>query len=335
MVKISPLKIEYFRMSIFLTFLSITNFSCVENNIFNPEKNNSTIFKDIPNLRILNIPTYDGSNQAVHPDILFFEDGLNGHYFYLTMTPYPNSNDKFENPSILVSENGFDFYEEIIGLNPLVDYPKDGHNDDPDIIYIDELETFLIYYLETIKPDSQNVMMLKSQNGINWDKERLIHYDLHNGDHFIVSPAVLQTNDKFYMFYVNISLPGHPIQFLTSVNGTFWDKDSLQNINTKLPEELIPWHIDVFTGPDKYYMLCSGPYNDSNLYLATSTDLIEWSFIKKPILKNSNSYFLSKKIYRSSGLINNQTLIIWFSFSNYAGEWHIGVKKYSLIDIFN
>ncbi len=204
------------------------------------DENHSYILNNIPSEKILDISTYDSSNQATHPDILYFENGFNGHYFYMVMTPYPYSNDHFENPSILVSENGVDFYEEIIGLNPLINAPQYGHNDDPDIMFDTEKNMFHLYYLETMEPDSQNVILLQSKDAINWSKERVIHYDLQKGDNFIVSPTIIKTKINYYMYYVNLSLQGHPIQFLNSENGINWEKDSIFSINANYPNSLSP-----------------------------------------------------------------------------------------------
>ena len=53
------------------------------------------------NWTYLTIPTYDGSGQAVHPDVYYNASGWKGYKYWMTMTPYPNSNSGFENPSIV------------------------------------------------------------------------------------------------------------------------------------------------------------------------------------------------------------------------------------------
>lgn len=57
-------------------------------------------------------PTYDGSGQAVHPSLVYFRDGWgndrarNNWRYWLVMTPFPNKKERYENPSILVSNEG-------------------------------------------------------------------------------------------------------------------------------------------------------------------------------------------------------------------------------------
>src|SRR5690606_6972243 len=69
----------------------------------------------------LGIRTYDGSNQTVHPDVLFFDTGWNGYKFWMVHTPYPYSDEKLENPSIVASNDGI-YWDEPKGLiNPIVE----------------------------------------------------------------------------------------------------------------------------------------------------------------------------------------------------------------------
>ena len=52
----------------------------------------------------LGTPTYDSRGQVVHPDVLYVPDGFGPEKwpYWMAMTPYPNGNDAYENPSILV-----------------------------------------------------------------------------------------------------------------------------------------------------------------------------------------------------------------------------------------
>ena len=122
----------------------------------------------------LSIPTYEKSGQIVHPDIQIREDPPK---YVLAFTPYPNTNDKFENPSIVISDDGLHFHEEKEGLNPLVPAPTKDHNDDPDLTFHNRVYQML--YLETVRPDYQNLMLLTSKDRINWNKEVFRHEALN------------------------------------------------------------------------------------------------------------------------------------------------------------
>ena len=59
-------------------------------------------------------PTYDGSGEAVHPDVVLFANGWRGWEYWLVMTPYPSDDTGKENPSILVSHDGASWQEPIV-----------------------------------------------------------------------------------------------------------------------------------------------------------------------------------------------------------------------------
>lgn len=321
------------RCALGVLWLALAGLSCAMDTGIGPSEGPTSVFDEIFDERILEIPTYDGSGQAVHPDVVYARCGCRGPLFYMAMTPYPFGNNAFENPSILVSEDGVAFYEQEEGLNPLVGPPAYDHNNDPDLLFADQAGAFYLYYLETMRPDSQNVVLLRSTDAVFWQRQTVLHYDLGAGDDFILSPAVLKVGSGYWMYYVNLSLPGHPIEFLTSQDGVHWGNDSPQTITADYPDGLVPWHIDVFEGGGRNFMLCCGPYNDMDLYLATSADLVSWDFGAEPLLRHSASFYNSERIYRSTGVVDGDLLVVWFSFRDLDGEWHIGVKKFRLRDV--
>lgn len=256
----------------------------------------------------------------------------------MAMTPYPDSNDNFENPSILVSENGYDFYEENDGINPLVQTPEIDHNDDPDIFFERKTNEFYLLYLETLRPEAQNLNILKSKDGLNWNKSTQIHYDLLAGDDFIVSPSMIRKADINYLFFVNTYKEGYPIQYYKTTQGTDWNKDSAESISVNFPDTFTPWHIDIFSSDDQYYMLINGFYNsierNHHLYIAKSSDLLNWEVRLEPIIISSPNFYNSKMIYRSSGVVEKDLLVVWFSFQTNNNKWKIGVKKFNLNKLF-
>ena len=62
-------------------------------------------------------PTYDGSKQAVHPDILVFPKKFRGFKYLLCYDPFPNGDSSKENPSIYVSNEKDKGYTNLIEGN--------------------------------------------------------------------------------------------------------------------------------------------------------------------------------------------------------------------------
>ncbi len=273
------------------------------------------------------IPTYEKSGQIVHPDILVQEDLPK---YILAFTPYQNTNDKFENPSITVSYDGLHFHEEKEGLNPLVPAPTKDHNDDPDLTFHNGVYQML--YLETVRPDYQNLMLLTSSDRVNWKKE-ILHHEALNGrknDGFMLSPALVYNSDGCFLFAVKKDLSNGNSIF--AIRGTELKSLNFENkIELSLngiSEKYQPWHVDVFKDDKNSYimLLCMvTPYSQRKkeyaLYVGTSKNLFDWEFKNAPVLTNA---------YRSTGFVKNKVLYIYFSSNVYADVWKTGLYKTSL-----
>ena len=290
----------------------------------------------LPRETLLNIPTYDGSGQCVHPDILFLNPPLRGNKFLLAFTPYPYYDGRKENPSILASRNGIDFYEEKQGLNPLVSAPTYDHNDDPDLLYDPDTKRYVLYYLETMRPDSENVIRMESTDALSWTRRTVLHYDLHQYRHFIVSPAVCRLPAGGYVMYqVNLSHTPFQIEWLSSTHGQDWNLNLINPIISDLSDTLVPWHLDIMAAENKYFMLLSCRINihDSQhqlLMFGESSDLLHWHFHPKPLISSQPSFHNCLSIYRSTGLISDHKLAVWYSMVQPSGIWRIGVEKFDM-----
>ena len=160
----------------------------------------------------LDIPTYDGSGQAVHPSLLVQDYNPR---FVLAFTPYTDTDDRVENPSIVVSDDGIHFREEVQGLNPLATAPEKDHNDDPDLFLYNG--KYGILYLETMRPEKQTLYLLGSQDRIHWEKRILHQENLADGSGcFMLSPKYLEKDGLSWLFYVNRDAAGgYRIEYVT------------------------------------------------------------------------------------------------------------------------
>lgn len=119
----------------------------------------------------LNIPTYDGSNQMVHPSVIDFlaEHGLpqwGGFRFWMVITPYPYGNDASENPSIYTSNDGINWFVPPRINNP-IDYAPggwdQGFNNDPDMVYDPDQDEIRVYF-RFASTDHLNVKLVRISN---------------------------------------------------------------------------------------------------------------------------------------------------------------------------
>lgn len=279
-----------------------------------PDAQPAPLAAGIANTAMLEIPTYDGSNQATHPDVVRRPD--NGE-LVMAMTPYPFSDGRLENPSILVSPDGMSFREPPSVKNPLVPPPPFDHNNDPDIRFDAATREYELVYLETEMPVQQTVVALRSADLVAWHRTDLIRYELWRGEDFIVSPTVVFDGKTTRMFYVNLSTKSFSqrLEVMTSADGRAWARSTKRSLAIDL-HGVTPWHIDVVTGPTGYALLISG-YRDQfqrqNLYIATSPDLETWTFDPKPLLSYDDPALGIASLYRATGLVSGDQLIVWYA----------------------
>ncbi len=310
------------------------------------------ILDSIPDMVIHTIPTFEESGHAVHPDVVYFRDGMNSSYFYMAMTPLHYS-DADENPSIIVSDDGYTWSET--DASPMVDEPACDHNDDPDLFWNADSSKFYVHYLETLRNcgPTQNLNVIAVDSDIeNWTVDTAVAYDLGYPacDEFILSPAMVQNHDTFYMFYAintkytsQCSQPTKEIRYMTSSDGFGFSKDSSYAISTtNWPTGIVPWHLDVFDGRDGwFYMLLTDTSPQHDLWIARSDDLQNWDFVQSAVLEGGETYSFDGQdhyvqyMYRSTGVVNSSMdlMVLWFSFHESAG-WGIGTAKFELSDLF-
>lgn len=263
------------------------------------------------------IPTYDGSNQATHPDVLVEHDAAGAVHVTLVMTPYPFSNDKLENPSLLVSDDGMTFTAPPGVAAPLVPAPPHDHNNDPDLRRDPRTGDYEILYLEALRPDRQTLVALRSRDRQTWTRRDAVVYDLHRGDPFIVSPAALDAAGQTHLFYVDTA--DRKLHTMVSADGATWDPRSAVPVSIDLGA-VHAWHVDALHGDGGYALLISGyvdQFEHQDLYLATSPDLVTWTLRPQPLLDHSDPALGAdlgvESLYRSTGVVEHGTLVVWYA----------------------
>lgn len=284
-------------------------------------------FEALPNAKQLNTTTYDGSGQAVHPDIYFNPNGWNGYKYWMTMTPYPGGNSVYENPSVLVSNDGISWNVPTGLTNPIDQQPPEGSNSDVEIVYNgNQLE---IYYVES-GGGTSFLRRRVSKDGVQWSGEQSI-FDLP--DYQIMSPAIVKVGSEYNMWYTGGANCNSDIaiKLKKSTDGVNWSSAQSVNIN----HDVNVWHVDVQYVNGKYWMLYSAYPKGSNcgntdLYFATSSDKTNWITEGKTPIMNRTSFY-SAQIYRTTFFVSVDKINVWISGRTSNNIWHIGYTSANLI----
>jgi|GEM_PF-1119632 len=276
-------------------------------------------------------PTYDGSGQVVHPDVLYVPDGWNGFEYWMGMTPYPNSNDNYENPSILASNDNVSWVVPPGVVNPLAPEPP-GHNDDVDMLIVGG--EMVMFYNETNTDGNTYMNRLSSTDGVNWSAPQTV-ITLPN---YVMSPTVIHDGSLYTMWYVS-STVGCSSAFQnfyrrTSADGITWGPEQVATMDH--PGRVL-WHLDVQMNGGLYTMLfISYPTGSScgntNLYYAESPDGVTWTANPEPVLVPSSSGWDNGNIYRASYILDGTWLRLWYSAMSSGGQWRVGYTQGDLAE---
>lgn len=282
-------------------------------------------------------PTYDGSNEAVHPSVLYIDKSFCGYKYWMAITPYPSGNDDFENPQILVSNDGknFCFFKT---LNSYLAIPKDvkigGHYSDVNLCFANnELELYFRYnpHLKgTRRPNNRlnYVYVMKTTDGLHWsDKKLVLSNDTFKEKYNYVSPTITYEDGVYSIWFSNYSSNLYYtktkdwIKFEPIMTCEFVDKAT----NIKI------WHHDIIKTNLGYEAIISA-YTDNSgiqsLYYSHSQNGINFTgfdLVLKP--STSDLKFDNVTLYKSSLVKLPNKYLLYYSAKNKDGHWHIGIAK--------
>lgn len=274
-------------------------------------------------------PTYDGTGSALHPGVLDFRQinggTWNGWRYWMAMTPYYNNNDTLENPSILVSSDGYTWQEPLEGMNPIYPWPGASYNSDTDIEYDPSTDELVLIY-KGPGPEF-NPRVARSADGVTWPAAATA-FAWPNVANEQVSPALIRLPDGTWACWTN--------KFPTPAAISYWTA----------PDPLGPWsgptactgfhrmgwHLDVTHVGGIYYMLIFE--QTSNLWAATSRDGYTWASNTTQLMTTAaTGSWDSEQLYRGSMTPheNGTHFRVWYP-GRLGKSWRIGYTEIPLTE---
>jgi hypothetical protein len=255
----------------------------------------------------LTTPTYDGSGQGVHPDVLHIPVGWNSKAYWMAFTPFPSGDNQYENPSILASADGQTWVVPDGLTNPIDPDPTPGFNADTDLILIGS--TMWCIYRHHIDNDDVRIVARSSTDGVTWSDEVLLFTtDVYND----ISPAVIWDGSQFVMFAVKDSQITNVVNTITkrtcaTINGT-WSAAIECDVHI-IGHEV--WHVNVILDGTRLWALLVTA--DNYLYLGYSDDDgLTW--------RTGTTEFIARRagqwdasLYRSAFLRTAIGFDVWYS----------------------
>jgi hypothetical protein len=280
-------------------------------------------------LTVLTVPTYDGSGQAVHPDIMNPASPWGGWEYWLAFTPYPLSNEAYENASVVVSHDGVQWQVPPGMTNPLS--PRGNgilSNSDPDLFLMPGAERLALLYREVT--ETENIIMLRTTaDGVTWTTPEPV---LRGPREAIVSPTAVVQGSNIAVWYVDAGYAGCSTRSSTvRVQSTRdmhrWSPAMATDLQQ--PGRVV-WHLDVTWVPDRQeYWAVYPAYpvgstcSHSDLYMARSRDGRHWEGFDAPVWESATVVGPGGTLYRSSLEYDaaTQGFTVWISAHEANGAW--------------
>ena len=294
-------------------------------------------------IRVLSLPTYEGSGQVVHPDYVRSPVGAFAHGHHLAITPYPFGNANYENPSLFASLGKRDAWLLEPGApNPIV-RPKSGHLSDPDVVYVPESNELWLYYRQAT--DYNVVLLTRSADGRRWSEPVEV---ARRPSHEIVSPTVVRKSaSEWYMWAVNSGPSGcgassARVELRRSTDGERWSEP--EPLDFPLPD-LWPWHVEVqwMSSRNEFWAVfnaktksgCTTPA----VFIARSPDGVEWTVTGRPVIAKGRIPEFEHIVYRSTFDYDPAADIVtfWYSGARYVGTdyvWGAAVERRPREEVF-
>jgi hypothetical protein len=151
----------------------------------------------------LTIPTYDGSNQLVHMDVIAPATGtVCGYRYVMAMTPLPNDSSTFENPSIVVSQDNVTWAAPAGLTNPIDTAAGSGTwNSDTDLTW-DGSKMWLLFRTYVDAPLSETLYVTSSTDLVTWTAKQQV-LNVTGTQTSLLSPAVVWDGTQYVMYVVN------------------------------------------------------------------------------------------------------------------------------------
>lgn len=278
------------------------------------------------------IPTYEGSSEVTHPKVLYFENEYNGYKYWMVNTPYPFNDAYYENPSIVVSNDGINWTEPKGINNPVSGYPNkirdDSYYSDPFILY--DGNKFELFFRKTksylngiYKSNGYNYMYyINSDDGVNWTKPKMVMNN--NRKEQYMSISIEKIDNIYKMWYVNYDGKIRYIESNDLITYTDPVDVNIESFNEKV------WHKEIQYVKNKYICIFMIKYK---LFYTESTDGINFSEPKEINTQLENINDENYIVYKASFVITDKYIELFIPYRvNY--KWKMKYIKMAKYDFY-
>ena len=284
----------------------------------------------------LEIPTHEGSGQAVHPSVLFFEDGWNGWRYWMVMTPYPNFNEAHEDPNIVVSNDGVKWQVPDGLTNPIDDAKgrPDPYNSDAHLTMRDNEMVLTWRMVDRPNKGRESFWMTMSRDGVHWSPKTKIWWpELSDRHSSTVAQSLLWLGNRWRLYFISTTLSPNRLVWVESTKSvptpSDWGEAHECSMDFVLPSDRDFWHSEIQYHDGEYWGIVSDANRRTTgvngvIYLLHSTDGTKWELSPVPLVPQAGDGHdsLYKTGFILSGAGESMTIDVYYSaYDRNTREW--------------
>lgn len=318
--------------SVFFLFVGYATKSYIDKDLSTRRYTNPT--------KHLNIETYDGGGEALHPKCLYFRENWEGFNFWMVLTPYKGMNEAIENPCIYTSDNGINF-TPVLSAYPLDSITlscKEEYNSDPHLVFNSELNRLECWWRRVYtnnyplieKRCSELLYRSYSNDGQTWVKKELIfeYKNQTTETRGIISPVILYENGIYHIWASCSEDASGTIRYIDYYQ--YKNNEEINKISRIVLEDCTPSHFDIVKKDTMYYLCVQDvgikgfPYK---LYISHEPEFHSFKYCGIVLMPGKSPSWDSDRLYRPSLTIINDQWNLYYS-AYYGIESHIGLIKF-------
>lgn len=286
----------------------------------------------------LKIVSVYGDDNAYHPSVQNFARPWNGYKYWMAYTPFPNANDRMENPHITVSNDMIHWTVPNDFSNPLdpaggIMLPAKQYNSDTELVYRSDTDTLECWWRRVDKATGSNSIYRRTtKDGVHWTEAELVLKESFSKDG-LLSPAVVWEDGVYKMWTIDYH-KNFPVCYRQSRDGVNWENPR-QIVIPYTNKALKNWHLDVIHTSKGYEMLVVAfdkSREKMSCYYTGSKDNQQYTTAIAVLEPSTNEKAWDNKgLYRTSFFVENGKYNVFYSGIGKNGGRGIGLSRGSAI----
>ena len=278
----------------------------------------------------LNVLDSGYGDWLIHPCVRYIPEGLGGHKWWMSLTPYPEGNSKYEQPVLYYGVTNGDTPPstwEYFGL--IQDMHKSGYNADPNLYYDQVSGKMIIVWKEAYTENTMggakfNALMCRTFDGYSFGKILKLADNCDPDVEYITCPTLLPVGDSIFCFATEFEYKRDSKKRLQHgrSNIALWrpknmNIDSLSYIYCKCLKQEYPssfdyWHTDfAYDSISGFYYSVVTDEDGFSLLAGRSMDGFHYEYSEKP-LKSFHDKQHERNIYKASLVPTDNSIYVFY-----------------------